>query len=116
MRVPVATVEEFTSGTCRTVEVGRRRIAVWRVGDKFWALRDACPHQGAHLSGGRLSGTMLPSEPATLDYGLNDEVVRCPWHGYEFSARSGEMLFGTGNLRVATYPVAIEDGHVFVDA
>lgn len=28
-------------------------------------------------------GMMLESEPDTHDYGREDEVIRCPWHGFE---------------------------------
>ena len=60
---------------------------------------------------------MLPSQPLDYQYGLEGRVLRCPWHGWEFDLETGEKLFDPGcRARVKTYPVAVEDGVVVVDA
>ena len=41
-------------------------------------------------------------------------IVTCPWHRYEFSLLTGQCTTHDA-LRVRTYPVAVEDGKIFVD-
>lgn len=41
------------------------------------------------------------------------EVLRCPWHGWEFDAESGECP-DDQRMRVKTYPVRVQDGTVEV--
>ncbi len=80
----------------------------------FHALRNVCPHQSAPICGGTVTGTYLPSRPGELRYGLEGEVIRCPWHGWEFDVRNGEALFGTTSKRAVTYPVEVREGERWV--
>jgi nitrite reductase/ring-hydroxylating ferredoxin subunit len=73
-----------------------------------------CPHRGAPICRGVVTGTLLPSDPDDLTVGLEGEVVRCPWHGYEFSVRTGECLFTGDRLRLRIFPAEIRDGRVYV--
>jgi nitrite reductase/ring-hydroxylating ferredoxin subunit len=43
------------------------------------------------------------------------EIIRCPWHLWEFEIATGRCLVDP-HVRVKTYPVAIEDGQVIVYA
>jgi nitrite reductase/ring-hydroxylating ferredoxin subunit len=38
------------------------------------------------------------------------ELLRCPWHGWEFDMRNGQSYFDPKRVRVRSYPVAIESG------
>jgi nitrite reductase (NADH) small subunit len=78
------------------------------------AIRNRCPHQGAPICGGMVTGTYLPSRPGELRYGLAGEVIRCPWHGWEFDVRSGDPLFGITSKKLVSYPVEVRGGDVFV--
>ncbi len=41
--------------------------------------------------------------------------LACPWHGWMYDVRTGEcVLPGRGN-RVASYPVRVEAGEVWVE-
>jgi nitrite reductase/ring-hydroxylating ferredoxin subunit len=100
----------------RVVALGRRPVLLCRVSEnEFRAIANTCPHEGALLSDGRLTGTTLPSEVGEYKYGRVGEIVRCPWHAYEFDTKSGEALFGERKMRVKTYPVRISDGRVHID-
>jgi nitrite reductase/ring-hydroxylating ferredoxin subunit len=96
------------------VRVGGREIGVLRLADgTLVGIRNRCPHSGAPLCLGtllqRLAGT-----PGT--YAVSDgTVLRCPWHGWEFDVRSGTCP-DEPSLRVATYPVRVEDGRVLIEA
>jgi nitrite reductase (NADH) small subunit len=106
---------DFPDGSSHVVDVHGRSIGIVRVGEQFYALRNVCPHQGAPLfKGGILKGTMLPSQPDELVYGMNSHVIRCPLHGWEFDITSGDAVFGISNKRAVTYPIRVDDGRVFV--
>ncbi len=93
-------VEEFPTGRYRLFEVGRREIGVVRLADgSVHAVLNRCPHRGAPVCRGVVTSTLIPSDPDDLTIGYEGEIVRCPWHGYEFSVRSGECLFIRGPAR-----------------
>lgn len=70
----VAGPGDLADGRVRTVRAGRRTLALTRVGDRYGALDNACPHQGGPLGEG------------TIENGL----LRCPWHGYDYDPLSGQ--------------------------
>ena len=81
---------DFVAGTPQRVEVGGRALVIVRTGERIFALRDICSHKGARLSEGVLSGTTLPCKPGEeICYGRQGEIIRCPWHGWEFDIESG---------------------------
>ncbi|MET4700411.1 nitrite reductase (NADH) small subunit [Constrictibacter sp. MBR-5] len=109
-------VEDFPTGRYRLFEVGRREIGVVRLADgSVHAVLNRCPHRGAPVCRGTVTSTLLPSDPDDLTIGYEGEIVRCPWHGYEFSVRSGECLFIGGGIRLHTFPAAVRDGRVHVE-
>lgn len=95
---PVGQAGEWRDGQGRVVTVGARRIAVFRTGDRFRALKDACPHAGVSLA---------------MGYVHADEVV-CPAHAWAFSLDDGRCTQGPANCSAASYPVRVVDGHVEV--
>ena len=121
-RVVVGPVSEFPSGTRRIVVPfrGRAGIGIFNVGGQFHALRNLCPHKAGPLCTGRVSGRVVAAAPPTVaDAGLDlvreGEIIRCPWHLWEFDLRTGECLVDP-KMRVKTYPVRIEEGQVVVYA
>lgn len=113
--VDVGAVEDFPIGNFRLMEVGRRQIGVLRIASgKFYAVNNYCPHRGAPICSGEVGGTMLPSEPGQLRYGMDSQVLRCPWHAFEFDLESGDSVLDDSRLRLRTYPVKITDGRVRV--
>lgn len=106
-------LDEFPENALRLVQVGTREIGVYRSSSgEVFAIANFCPHRGAPLCEGAVGGTLVPSEPGELVFGMDGDVVRCPWHGYEFSLQTGECLFIGQRMRARTYPVHIEDGRV----
>lgn len=110
----VCRAEELASGERRIVEFDRKSIGIFNVGGSHFAIRNACPHQGGPLCAGTVGGTMLPSDPYRYVYGMEDRVIRCPWHGWEFDMETGRALFDP-KRRVKTYPVTVEDGALVID-
>lgn len=109
------TIDEFPPRAWRVARVGKRAIGIYNTGERLHAVLNVCPHEGAPLCVRPLGGTMLPAAPERLEYGLEDRVLRCPWHGWEFDVETGEMLFGTGSRRLTTFPVTVEGDRVFID-
>jgi nitrite reductase/ring-hydroxylating ferredoxin subunit len=91
-RHPVAQAGEIPPGGRKIVTVGRLEIGIFNVGGKMRAYRNACPHAGAPVCLGRISGTSLPSRVYEYEYGLQGRILRCPWHGWEFDLQTGQHL------------------------
>ena len=98
-----------------TLADGRGIVIVHRE-ERWWALRDICPHQGAKLSAGSITGRVPPCLPGEQISMLHDELVLlCPWHGWEYDVETGRCLTDPDHTRVRVYPTKIEDGRVWVE-
>jgi 3-phenylpropionate/trans-cinnamate dioxygenase ferredoxin subunit len=109
-RYVVGTVDEIPPGQRKIVEVDGRSIGVFNVGGEFFALLNRCPHQGGPLCSGRLSGFLRSTEPGQYIYSRPGEILRCPWHGWEFDIRTGQSWFDPAQVRVRSYDVAVAPG------
>jgi nitrite reductase/ring-hydroxylating ferredoxin subunit len=113
----VALAADFPVGTRKIVRLGRREIGVFHTSAGLFALRNSCPHQGAPLCLGTVTGTTLPSRPGEYIWGLDGQVLRCPWHGWEFNLQSGVGLYDPyHHERVATYEVKREGDDIVLFA
>ncbi len=109
-RYVVATVDEIPPGECKIVEVAGRSVGVFNVGGEFFALRNRCPHQGGPLCLGPLGGFVSSTGPGHYTYSRQGEILRCPWHGWEFDIRTGQSWFDPTRVRVRRYDVTVEPG------
>jgi nitrite reductase (NADH) small subunit len=106
---------ELEPGGIRAIRVGRRALVIVRKRDgAFRALRDRCPHQGACLSDGTLRPMVVSDEPGVYGLSQDREILHCPWHEYELDVDTGRSPGNPAKMRVATYPVSVEDGIVRV--
>jgi nitrite reductase (NADH) small subunit len=110
----VGTVDDYAINQFRIFDIEGKSIGVVRTKSGYFALLNRCPHAGAKLCKGRVTGSNLPSDPDVYVYGFRDELVRCPWHGYEFELATGRSPFGTTRARAKTYEVRVTDGSVEV--
>ncbi|MFK7697031.1 Rieske (2Fe-2S) protein [Paenibacillus sp. HJGM_3] len=110
---PVASVGELPEGTYRIIQVEDRSIGLYNVKGEYYAIHNYCPHQGAELCKGPVCGTTLESQVYEYIYGREQEIVRCPWHGWEFDLKTGKSLFSE-KVRVRSYPVVVENGTIGV--
>lgn len=116
MERKVGRVEDIPGNDALIVQVEGLPIGVFKRGERFFAVKNLCPHKRAPLALGTVEGTMLPTPCAgELQYGMEDQVIRCPWHGWEFDLTTGKCLFGVSDSKIRTYPIAVRDGDVFVD-
>jgi 3-phenylpropionate/trans-cinnamate dioxygenase ferredoxin subunit len=112
----VCALEDLPPGTRKIVDVGGRSIGVFNIDGELKAIRNICPHHGAPLCLGELTGTNLPSEPGRYVWGMEGRILRCPWHGFEFDIDTGRTIYDPDDLRVKVYPVSVEDGRVVLHA
>lgn len=88
---------ELPAGTCTTVTVAGRDVAVFNVGGEVYATDDACIHMGASLGSGSFEG----------------KTVACRAHGLRFDVTTGKII-GNDAIGLQTYPVKIEDGAILI--
>lgn len=106
----VARVSEIPPGERKIVEVAGRSIGVFNIGGEFYALRNQCPHAGGPLCRGVLSGFIQSKVPGEYAYVRRGEILRCPWHQWEFDVKTGQSWFDPSKMRVRAYEVSIESG------
>ncbi len=106
----VAATADFPPGSRRLVETGERRIAVFNVRGEFYALNDRCPHEGGSLCKGKLTGLVVAQQPGAYEWTRDGEIIRCPWHGWEFDLRTGRSQCDPAKVRVRLFDVHVENG------
>ena len=112
----VGAIAEFEPGRIRIVEIGGRSIGVVNAGEEFFAVLNICPHELAPVCEGALAGTVVPCEPGRPVYSLENRILRCPWHGYEYDlGNGGRAAFTDFRGRLRLFPVTLEDGQVYVE-
>ena len=94
----VAAAEQIPQGGAALFELGDHRVAVFRIGDSFYALGDECSHAEASLSEGEVF----------------DMEVECPRHGSAFDLQTGEARSLPATKPVPVYQVQVEDGWVVI--
>jgi 3-phenylpropionate/trans-cinnamate dioxygenase ferredoxin subunit len=114
MRHVVCPVGELPPGERRIVDIGRRSIGVFHVGDRFYAVRNRCPHQGGPLCVGHILGDAVAHVPGAAAVSENPLRIACPWHGWEYDLATGQSFMGPGDPGVKSYGVALEPGEALV--
>jgi nitrite reductase (NADH) small subunit len=107
---------DLAPGGIRRVEIDGVAIAIVRDHlDRYFALRDVCPHQGAALSEGYLEKFVASSGSGDYALAQDRDILRCGWHGYEFHLDTGRCPADPARVRIRTYAVSVEDGLVVVE-
>ena len=106
----VARADEIPPGERKLVTVRGREIAVFNVAGDYLAILDRCPHQGGSLCRGKLVGLIESDGPGQYRYCRKGEIVRCPWHGWEFDLRTGKSYCDPARTWVKSYATSIEPG------
>lgn len=110
-RYAVCAIEELPPGTRRIAKIAGRSIGVFNVNGELFAIRNRCPHQGGPLCLGMTTGVtvgrFVDGEQPAISFERDGEILRCPWHAWEFDMRSGQAVFGQG-WRVAVYRAEVD--------
>ncbi len=96
--VKAAKAQDVALGSGKRVEVGGKKIAIFNVDGKYFAIDDTCTHRGGPLSEG----------------GLDGKEVTCPRHGAVFDVTTGEVLGPPAPKPVSRYDVWISGNDIEV--
>jgi nitrite reductase (NADH) small subunit len=75
--VSVGRISDFSPGAGKMVDVSGRHVAIFRLGDEFYAIDNLCLHRGGPLCEGMID---------------DNAVVTCPWHGWSYEIKTGTMV------------------------
>lgn len=95
--VRVAGTADVKPGSGIVAEVNGKAIAVFNIGDTFYAIDNTCTHRGGPLGEGDVEG----------------EVVSCPWHGWQFNIKTGACATNP-SARVTVYETKVEGADIKV--
>ena len=96
--VKVAQASDLSPGQGMTVCVDGKELALFNVAGEFYCIDNECPHRDGPLGEGE----------------LEDDTVICPWHAWQISVKTGEVLYQTSTC-VATHACKTEEGAVWVE-
>ena len=113
----VCSLDELPPGEMKLVEVGKFGVGVYNVGGSLHAIVIYCSHEGAPLCLGYIGGTneAASDEPDRLRRVRDGQIVRCPWHNWEFDITTGQNI-ADPQRRIRTYQVDVTDGEVYLTA
>ena len=97
--IDAGTAEFLSQQPMRQMRLKNAAVALSFKDGKFGAISGVCNHVGGPLGEGRLD---------------NDYVV-CPWHYWKFHRLTGTGEPGFEEDCVPSFPVKVENGHVYVD-
>jgi 3-phenylpropionate/trans-cinnamate dioxygenase ferredoxin component len=97
--VTVARFSELDDRIGVCVEARGKKLALFRVAGRCFAIDDACPHRNAPLHEGEVEGL----------------EVRCPWHASHFHLETGAFRNEPADRDVTAYQVRVSDGDVQVE-
>jgi NAD(P)H-dependent nitrite reductase small subunit len=95
--VRVASRSEIPRDSSRLFDAWGRKVAVFDVNGRLFAIDDVCPHRGGPLSQGD----------------IEDGQVFCPLHAWAFDLETGQMR-GNPSCRVPVYSVVVHGDDVLV--
>ena len=111
----VAPAADFPPGTRRLIEIAGRAILIFNIKGEFFAMLNRCPHNGGSLAQGVLTGLVESPAPGAYTYAREGEIIRCPWHGWEFDVRTGKSFCSGIKARARQFPVQIAPGSTLVE-
>jgi len=118
-RYVVGNLDELPPGTMKLVPVGKFGVGVYNVGGQLFALTNYCPHRGGPLCQGQVIGWAEQGErPWEIRWTRHGEILRCPWHQWEFEIKSGSAVIYQESKRpysIRMYPVKVEGGEVVLE-
>jgi nitrite reductase/ring-hydroxylating ferredoxin subunit len=106
----VAAVRDIPPGGRKLVTVKGRQIAIFNVAGAYFGVLNRCPHQGGSLCEGILTGLVESDEPGEYRMSREGEILRCPWHGWEFDIRTGQSYCEPERIAVKNYAVELQPG------
>jgi len=98
-RISIGTLADFPEGCGASVIAGGKRLAIFHLGERFFAIENVCPHNRMRLADGPVQGL----------------VVTCRTHGSRFNLETGAVVKGPARKPVRTYSVYLVGENVEVE-
>jgi nitrite reductase/ring-hydroxylating ferredoxin subunit len=111
----VAAADDIPPGSRKLVTVKGRPVVVFNVAGEYFGLLNRCPHQGGNLCEGKLTGLLEAAEPGQYRYSRQGEILRCPWHGWEFDVRTGQSYCEPDKIKARKFDVSLTEGRSIVE-
>ncbi len=96
--IKAARCSEIPEGSGKVIEAGGRALALFHANGQFYAIDNACIHQGGPLGEGEVYGTR----------------VVCPWHGWEYDFSTGCNV-DDPSMKLACFAVKIDGNDILVE-
>jgi nitrite reductase/ring-hydroxylating ferredoxin subunit len=112
----VAKASDVPDGSRFLVTVGNREVGIFKVRGQYFALLNRCPHLGGPLCRGQLLNPVISSGPGSMELDTSQDLITCPWHGWEFDLKTGRSYWNPEHLRTRPFPVAVEPGDEIVSS
>ena len=91
----VAKTSEIANGTGELFELDGKKIAVFNVDGKFFAIDNTCKHKGGFL----------------VDGALKNNTITSPLHRWQYDLATGECLINP-SVKLDTYSVKVEGDNI----
>lgn len=114
----VGSTADVPEGGRLVVDAGDKTVGVFRVEGRLYAYENTCPHQGGPVCQGLVIpavNEVLDQQGASTGFAFNEGDMRivCPWHGFEFSIRTG-CHPAAQQIRLLPVNVEEQDGVIYV--
>lgn len=95
--VHVGRVEDIPEGERTIIQADDLSIGVFHHKGNWYALLNSCLHRGGPVCSGP----------------LEDDVLTCPWHGYQYNLPDGRLLLDR-SAALPMYPVELREGELYL--
>jgi nitrite reductase/ring-hydroxylating ferredoxin subunit len=62
-----------------------------------------------------VTGLVESATAGRYNYSRRGEIIRCPWHGWEFDIRTGKSYCSPDKIKARSYPVETAHGAQLVE-
>ena len=97
--LPLCPTADVRDGQGLQVAIDDAVVAVFKVGDRYYAIDNQCTHGPGLLSEGEVDG----------------DIVECNFHNGAFNIRTGEVVAPPCMVPVRTYYTEVRDGQIYID-
>ena len=71
--------------------------------------------QAAPLCLGAIKGMTMPGKPGEYVWARDGEILRCPWHGWEFDLRTGKSYCEPDRIKARRFSIDVKAGREVVE-
>jgi 3-phenylpropionate/trans-cinnamate dioxygenase ferredoxin subunit len=100
----VARAADIPPSSRQVVTVAGHEIGIFNLDGSYYALLNYCPHRSGPLCHGRLRPLITSTDIGQVSHEREGEVLKCPWHQWEFDIRTGQALYDPAK-RARTFEV-----------